>query len=513
MFLLRWGWAWYSRASLRAKLCLHLVVSTTLLVGLLLPLVLYIERQAMLASVEQAGFRVAEIFARSSVQAVIADDYLVMQHVVNGIASDPQIVHAMILTPSGEVLAHSRPGERGRHYGDEAARRALDAARPLVQRLVAADGTPIYDFAVPVTVLTDKRATARVAVSIARELDAVRRTRNSILLFACGILALGFAATTYQARRLTRPMRALVTGAQEVARGNVSHRLSVETQDELGQLAAAFNTMTTSLQRVINDLRQSNEALAAAQDEVVRQARLAAIGELAAAVAHEIRNPLGAVSNCVQMLRDSPNLQPDDIELLEIVSQETTRLAAIVSDFLAFGRPRPPDLAPLEVQGLLEETIELLQRDAARTAGVTVTLHCPPSPLVVRGDADQLRQVFLNLLVNACDAMRPRGGSLEVRAELRREGVVVSVADTGPGIPPQALERIFEPFFTTRPHGTGLGLAIARRIVESHRGTLDVASPPGGGALFTCLLPAASPGETPRNVPTAPVSLARGEAV
>src|SRR5919198_52768 len=118
--MLRWGREWYSRASLRTKLSLHLVLSTTLLVGLLLPLVLYIETQAMLASVEQSGFRLTEIFARSSVQAVIADDYLVMQHVVNGIASDPQIRHAMILMETGEVLAHSRAGERGRRYEDAA---------------------------------------------------------------------------------------------------------------------------------------------------------------------------------------------------------------------------------------------------------------------------------------------------------------------------------------------------------------------------------------------------------
>jgi signal transduction histidine kinase len=493
--VLQWGREWYGRASLRTKLSLHLVLSTTLLVGLLLPLVLYIETQAMLVSAEQAGLRVAEIFARSSVQAVIADDYLVMQHVVNGIASDPQIRHAMILMETGEILAHSRASERGRRYDDPASLRAARAVRPLVQRLVAADGTPVYDFAVPVTVLTEKRATARVAVSIARELDAVRRTRNSILLFACGILAIGFAATTYQARRLTRPMRALVAGAQEVTQGNLSHRLPVETHDELGQLATSFNRMTRSLQTVIEDLRRSHEALAAAQDEVVRQARMVAIGELAAAVAHEIRNPLGAVSNCVQMLRDSPNLQADDMELIEIVSQETTRLAAIVSDFLAFGRPRPPHLVPLDLQGLLDETAELIQRDPGRSALVKVTLNCPPLPLIVRGDRDQLRQVFLNLLVNACDAMGSAGGAVDVTAVARGDAVEVRVSDTGPGISPEALGRIFEPFFTTRPEGTGLGLAIVRRIVESHGGTISASSPAGSGAVFICVLPTIAPGE------------------
>src|SRR5204863_1081460 len=188
---------------------------------------------------------------------------------------------------------------------------------PLVQQLAALDGTPIYDFSVPVTVLNEPRATARVAVSIARELNALQRTRNSIILFACGIVTLGLAWATYQARRLTRPIRALVAGAREVRQGNLGHRLAVETRDELGEIAAAFNAMTTSLEDVIADLQRSHVALAAAQDEAVRHARLVAIGEMSAAVAHEIRNPLAALSNCVQMLRDSPHRQADDAELLE----------------------------------------------------------------------------------------------------------------------------------------------------------------------------------------------------
>jgi signal transduction histidine kinase len=500
----------YARSSIRTKLSLHLVVSATLFVGLLLSLVLYIEKQAMLAGAERAGFRLVDIFARSSVQAVIADDYLLMQHVVNGIASDPEIRHAMILTPSGEVLAHSRPGERGRRYTDPASVRAVQARGRLVQQLTAADGTPIYDFAVPVTVLNESRATARVAVSIARELNALQRTRNSIILFACGIVTFGLAWATYQTRRLTRPIRALVAGAREVRQGNLGHRLAVETHDELGEIAAAFNAMTASLEAVIEDLRRSHEALAAAQDETVRQARMVAIGELSAAVAHEIRNPLGALSNCVQMLRESPHRQPDDAELLAIVYDETVRLEAIVSDFLAFGRPRPPHLTAVDVQELLQDTANLLRRDEHRSAAVTITLRCPPKPVFVRGDRDQLRQVFLNLFVNACDAMGKSGGTIEAIVGGRPGTVEITVSDSGPGIPAEALARVFEPFFTTRGGGTGLGLAIVWGILEAHRGTVTVASPPQRGAVFTCVLPAALPDDESRLKAAKPAVVAHG---
>ena len=261
---------------------------------------------------------------------------------------------------------------------------------------------------------------------------------------------------------------------------------------------------------MIADLQRSHVALAAAQDEAVRHARLVAIGEMSAAVAHEIRNPLGALSNCVQMLRESPHRQADDAELLEIVHQETVRLGAIVSDFLAFGRPGTPHLAAVDVQELLEETANLLRRDEHRSAAVTIALRCPPAPLLVRGDRDQLRQVFFNLFMNACAAMGARGGTIEVLVHSLPGAVEITVSDTGPGIAPEALPRVFEPFFTTRSDGTGLGLAIVRRIIESHGGTIEAASPASRGAVFTCVVPAASPDDEPTAKSAKPAVVAHG---
>jgi signal transduction histidine kinase len=232
-----------------------------LLFSLMLPVVLYIQRRVVLTAVEEAGFRIADIFARSSVQAVLSDDYLVMQHVVNGIASTRKVRYAMLLKDDGEVLVHTRAIERGQRYDDPASRAAAAARAPLLQQAVDAEGGHIYDFTVPVYVLDQKRASARVGLSIEHELREIARTRNSLLGFGLAVIALGLAWATYQSRRLTEPVRALVQGTEEIARGNLGHRIAVDASDELSQLAQAFNRMTASVQAVVETSREISAVL------------------------------------------------------------------------------------------------------------------------------------------------------------------------------------------------------------------------------------------------------------
>jgi signal transduction histidine kinase len=801
--------AWYRDAPLRTKFGLLVVLSITLLFAVLLPIVLYIQARALLSAVEEHGFRVAQILARSSVQAVVADDYLVMQHVINGVSSERRVRYAMLLKDSGEVLAHTRALERGRRYTDPISAAAAATRAPLLQRHHPAESPLVYDFAVPVYVLGEKRATARIGLSVGAEQAEIARTRNYILLLGLAVLGLGIAWATLEARRLTRPVQALVDGTRAIARGHLDHRIPVTTGDELGQLATAFNRMTDSvhalietsralsssldpdavlrsvvtyalalvkadlaaiaplapdadearvkvavgarasrlpavtitpgrgmggavlatgepvistnylrdpgivhdpsydamcreegvvsavavpitlrgqivgllwvahrtprlftgedvdvLQRmarqaaiamenarlydetrvktarlesllrmsqaitatldpariadvvrdVVTDLmhgvvarvwmivpgedrllplgarcpefaggvavgrglvgsvaasraplvvpdvptdprvvhrtliaqegivsflglpllredrllgvleisthvpyrftddeisvfssfaqqaaialenaglyqalKASHEELLTAQEELVRKTRMAAMGQIAAVVAHEARNPLGAVSNCVQLLRGNPHLTGEDAELLAIVQSETQRLNEIVSDFLAFGRPRPPQFQDVDVHEIITSTLAGLRRDDRCPDTVLLAHKFDPDVPVIRGDPDQLRQVFWNLLLNAVEVMR-KGGELRVETRHAAPAVEITVHDTGPGIPPSVLPRIFEPFFTTRAAGTGLGLAIVRRIVEEHGGHITVNSEQGVGTCFTLSL-------------------------
>jgi len=260
-------------------------------------------------------------------------------------------------------------------------------------------------------------------------------------------------------------------------------------EDEVSLLASLAQQAAIALEdaRLYQDLRRSHEDLVNAQAELVRKTRMAAIGEIAAAVAHEARNPLGALSNCVQLLRGNPDITGEDAELLAIMQGESKRLNDIVSDFLAFGRPRAPQFDAVDLHELIDATWTLLQRDDRCPATIAFERRFDPTLTAVRGDHDQLRQVFWNLLLNAVQAMRT-GGTLSVETRRTEDDVEVRVGDTGAGIPSGMLPRVFEPFVTTKSGGTGLGLAIVRRIVEDHGGRITVSARDGMGTCFVLSL-------------------------
>jgi two-component system sensor histidine kinase PilS (NtrC family) len=239
---------------------------------------------------------------------------------------------------------------------------------------------------------------------------------------------------------------------------------------------------------------------------LVRRERLAAIGELAAGVAHEVRNPLAAISGCIEMLRTLNRERSGDLEqerLMSIVLREVERLDALITDFLQFARPAEPKLEAVELAPLLEEVGELCR--AACPPGVRVEVAAPPA-LRALADPTQLRQVLWNLVHNAAQAVGERGtialsaapapqadaAALRSAAAGGREAVEIAVADDGSGVAPEALERIFDPFFTTKPAGTGLGLATVHRIVTAHGGSVAVQSQAGAGARFCVRLPLAA---------------------
>jgi two-component system sensor histidine kinase PilS (NtrC family) len=224
------------------------------------------------------------------------------------------------------------------------------------------------------------------------------------------------------------------------------------------------------------------------EEELRRSERLGAIGQLAAGLAHEIRNPLASLSGAIELLTlDLPSGDRNSQTLSQIVRRETTRLNRLVTDFLTYARPGPGRFEPVALKPLFEELRELVQRDAS--AGIALELDVP-SELRALGNSDQLRQVFWNLVLNAAQS-EPVDGIVRVRARAELELLEICVQDRGCGFAPDALERIYEPFFTTKPKGTGLGLATVQRVVEAHGGRIAVASDAGKGTTVHVFLPSA----------------------
>ncbi|MRR06155.1 MAG: PAS domain S-box protein [Deltaproteobacteria bacterium] len=228
--------------------------------------------------------------------------------------------------------------------------------------------------------------------------------------------------------------------------------------------------------------------------ELERADRLAAIGELSARIAHEIRNPLAAISGSVQLIAGGKNIDPQDKVLLDIVLRETERLNTLIKDFLAYARPTRPVKTKIRLAWLLGELKTLLAADQ-RFSAITIHEECPDE-LVVFVDGDQFRQVFWNLFVNAAEAMGG-AGTITFRAVVAGGGieanagypVLVTVADTGVGMAEEELARLFEPFHSTKPGGSGIGLAMVYRVIESHGGRIRATSVPGIGTEFTISLP------------------------
>jgi signal transduction histidine kinase len=237
-------------------------------------------------------------------------------------------------------------------------------------------------------------------------------------------------------------------------------------------------------------IAQQMETVATTRARLAQSEKLAALGQLAAAIAHEVRNALGVIRSAAQGLNESlPASDADAQRACSFITAEIDRLGSVVSSLLSFARP--PRLAPRPVGvGALFDQALLLARPDLEAKEVRVVRHDDATTPLVRADSDLVVQVLLGLLANAADAV-PRGGEVTLDARAADGVVELAVADSGPGIPEPLRGRVFEPFFTTRDKGTGLGLAVARQIIEAHAGRIEVGERPGGGARFRISLPRA----------------------
>jgi len=252
------------------------------------------------------------------------------------------------------------------------------------------------------------------------------------------------------------------------------------------QQTRRYRETALRLEESYRHLKDQADQILEIEDQLRRADRLSALGELSAGMAHEIRNPLGSIRGTAEILRDGVSADDPRYEFTEILMREADRLNRVVQDFLDFARPAAPVHDQVDLNQSLREVLALTSRQAER-AGVAVRFEPVQLPPVA-ADREQLKQVFLNLILNAIQAM-PGGGQLTIGGGVADGTVRISFTDTGQGIAEADREKIFSPFFTTRRDGTGLGLAITSRIVRGHCGSIAVESRPGMGTCFTVILP------------------------
>ena len=322
-----------------------------------------------------------------------------------------------------------------------------------------------------------------------------------------GVFALGTAAIMllgfWLAQSIARPILRLRTMAQSVAAGDLEQESGLERTDEIGDLARAFDTMTQRLQartaeaeRLYGEAIERNRQLAemyerlqAAQRQLVQSEKLAAVGQLAAGIVHDVKNPLGVIKGLAEELLEDPLEGAGAIEAYRQIRDNATRANSIVTDLLVFARESATAMTRRDLRETIEGSLRLTDY-LLRKGKVRVEKAMPSAPLYVTYDPQQIQQVLINLIQNAVQAM-PDGGDLKVALSVVDSKAVITMRDSGVGIPPDVMPRIFDPFFTTKPEGqgTGMGLAVSYGILTRHGGQIEADSQPGQGATFTLALP------------------------
>jgi signal transduction histidine kinase len=492
------------------------VVAIAILFALLVPAVVHLLERTILEDARARGMQLTKVFAHAGVQALVADDFLALRQVINGIASEPDVLYAAVLEPSGRVFAHSDMREVGRAYTDRLSRDAAGTDQPLVQE-VWQTAVPAFHFAVPIYVLNQRRAVARVAISLTRELAAIRRTRNLILSLGVLALAAGVALAAWQARSVTRPIARLVQGAEDIAAGNLAGWIPVQGRNEVGRLGEAFNRMRASLQArtaenaglyaQVRQYAEELEAKVAARTQELEaantelQAASRHKSQFLASMSHELRTPLNAIIGFSEVLLDrmAGELNAEQAEFVQDILSSGRHLLALINDILDLSKVEAGRmelaLAPFSLPAALEAALALIRERATRH-GLALTLSLDPRLGDMVGDERKVRQVVLNLLSNALK-FTPPGGRIELRAACAGDAAAIAVSDSGVGIAPEDQEAIFEEFRQVADaggrdqarEGTGLGLALAKRFVELHGGKIWVRSEVGKGATFTFTLP------------------------
>jgi two-component system, NtrC family, sensor kinase len=412
-------------------------------------------------------------------------------------ASDVAIDEMYVIDANGNVLANVRErpaspaidaGFRQALYGRsahvEVKGRYSSDARVVVTQPIPPAGPPV--------------AALRISMPLERAQIAGSQWvfLAAFIALSAGIVSL--AGYTLFRQRLFRPIRTLKEGTELIASGDFDHRVVLDAAQELMVLTEALNRMASSLadyrtqtQQQLRNLEEANLALERAQDDLVRSARLASVGRLAAGIAHEVGNPLSAVIGYLDLIRQMSDDPAAARDLVDRTSKEVDRIHRTIRDLLGYARPGTGSPTNIDVQRVIEDAFATVRYQPGFRE-VDVVREFEPRVRPVFVENDKLHQVLVNLMLNAADAMEGKG-RLIIRLFDVPDEVQLEIEDSGPGLSREVEKHLFEPFFTTKDpgRGTGLGLATSQVLVERMGGQLGARNVPGGGALFSVHLPAA----------------------
>lgn len=480
---------------------------TLIIIGIFAYVILDAHRQQLISEIRRNANQLSETVKSSTRYDMLLDKRESVHRIITTIGTQEGIEKVRIFNKDGAIIFSTDPSDVGKMVDKNAeACYACHAANQPLEQLAITDRTRIFHPAGKDRVLSiinpirnepscwqsechwhspTKKILGVLDISMSlKEVDReMQAGQQRLLLFGVvAIAAISLMIYLLVNRMVLKPVQAIVAATRKVASGDLNYKISTAKRDEIGTLANSFNEMTHKLSE--------------AQRQVYQSQKLAAVGQLAAGVAHEINNPLTGVLTYSSFLLKRAEDKPEFREDLEVIVRETKRCRGIVKGLLDFSRQSAPEKSPSDINEIVERAVRIVQAQLAERR-VQLTCEAGDALPTVYADANQIQQVLVNLLLNANDAVA-EGGSIRIETRCdgggpgaaRAAGIAIRVSDNGSGIPAADLQKIFDPFFSTKgPKGTGLGLAVAWGIVEKHGGKLEVESQVGTGTTFNIYLP------------------------
>jgi two-component system, NtrC family, sensor kinase len=472
--------------SLQWKFTLYLAVLIAATVSVIAWWSISRERTLMEKAIVREGEALVESLAISCTNTMLYEDIGLVEEggLLDNYISDLMqrkglsVIYAIILDPKGKVIAHNSMREVGNFYRDEITRKGITSWNTLVQY----PSENLLDISTPLAISTKRWGTLKVGIS----LESIRREISSLalkyilytglfILFAVLIIAILF-------RLITMPLKSLAEEMDETKPGDDPPPLSLTSRDEIGILRKSFNRL---LRRIKEDEKEKERT----QWNLLVTEKMAAIGKLTAGVAHEINNPLGGLLNCIYHFKKGGLSPEKQTEYRYLMEDGIKRIQTAVTNLLEFARTPHAQRSPTELISLVEKAVSLLDYQL-RKSRIEVTKEISSSIPLIPVDRNQMIQVFVNVLLNAIQAMED-GGVLKIGGNITDGRVIMSISDTGKGIPEHILSKVFDPFFTTKGEGkgTGLGLWITQGIIERHGGKIQLKSQEGIGTTVEIQLP------------------------
>jgi len=458
------------------------------------------------AELKTRGQTIATNLAYNSELGVLADDKEALGKLIKGVMQDKDVIYVSVLDKQGKIIA-----EMGTHDDNEGPNgTSYNFTSPIKTKVIPASLGPESVVLVnPEQLPEETIGMAHLNLSLTNLSNAIQDMRVKTLGLTIILIIIAFILSVFVTRLIMNPLSSLVEATEKIAAGDLTYKVKKYSEDEIGEVAVAFNEMTEklkstyeNLEKRTKELESANKELKEAQYRIVQTSKMAAIGQLGAGVAHELNNPLGGVLGYAQFTLQKvrkPGFSSDDFATcqtyLEHIEREALRCKAIVENLLKFSRGPKVDMEDVDLNKVIKDTLPLTSH-GLRTHKINIVENYDPDLPVIRGNFNKLQQVIVNMIINAEQAM-PEGGQLMLATTTKRDsagkpmGAVVEIQDSGCGIAPENLSHMFEPFYTTKinSRGTGLGLSISYEIIQEHRGEIKIESQVNKGTKFTIILP------------------------